>query len=96
MSDSNAEIDWSNFGDYVNETCGPRSLPPRPRSAVRLQEHRERVGLTRSQLAKRSHLPCALIIKLEQGLEEPDEATAATLAAVLQIDASQISVWDKP
>ena len=81
----NVEVNWDTVGDYVASVSFPSSPVPRPKSATRLQEAREKAGLTRAQLAKRSGVHLSTIIKLEQGAEEPIPTTTAALAAALQV-----------
>jgi transcriptional regulator with XRE-family HTH domain len=54
--------------------------------ATRLQEHREKAGLSQYALAKRSGLSKQAISRLEMGEREPSWDTVQRLAAALGVD----------
>ncbi|MGH9675932.1 MAG: helix-turn-helix domain-containing protein [Candidatus Acidiferrum sp.] len=78
-----SEVDPDSVPDHFAEMffAAPVRIPA---DARRFQELREKSGLTRAQLAKRSGVDLSLIIRFEQGLAEITPEMAKTLADALR------------
>lgn len=66
------------------------SSVPAGRVAQKLVAHRERVGLTQSQLAEASHISRATITLIESGHADPKLSTLSLLAKALGIQVTDL------